>query len=149
VPFVNGIKGHSQGIEIAPDWKPISWWDLKGSYSYLHLSLRDQPGINDAGTVASDIGSSPKHMIEIQSEFNLPKRFEFDQTYRYSSALPAQLVRAYQAMDARVGWNSPWHLEFSVVGRNLFQPQHFEFGGDPGGLIGIRRAVYGKITWRQ
>jgi hypothetical protein len=38
-------------------------------------------------------------------------------------------------------------FEFSVIGQNLFQPQLAEFGGDPGGLIGIERSVYAKFTW--
>jgi hypothetical protein len=39
--------------------------------------------------------------------------------------------------------------EWSVVGQNLFQPRHIELTGDPGGPVGIRRNVYGKITFRR
>ncbi len=87
-PYANGIKGTTDGFEVAPDWKPTNWWQLKGSYSYLHLNLEDKPGFTDTGTVALDQGSSPHHEVVVQSLFNLPKRFEFDLTYRYVSALP-------------------------------------------------------------
>jgi iron complex outermembrane receptor protein len=83
----------------------------------------------------------------------LPKHFELDQTFRYSSALPAQaglpgqVVKAYSTADVRLGWRAGEGLDFSVVGQNLLQPYHYEFGGDPGPLVGIKRALYAKITW--
>jgi len=149
VGFVNGIEGHTLGVEILPDWQPTKWWDLKGSYSYIHLSLRDQPGITDMGTVLSDEGSTPNHGLEILSKINLPKRFQFDQVYRYASALSYRNVRGYRTMDARLAWQSTFHLEFSAVGQNLFQPQHVEFTGDPGPNVGVKRSVYGQITWKR
>src|SRR5665213_1792937 len=145
-PYANGIKGSTEGFEIAPKWNPTSWWQLKGSYSYLHLSTEDKPGYTDTGTVAIYNGSSPHSGIVIQSLFNLPKRFEYDMTYRYVSALPAQAVQAYSTADVRVGWHTG-DLEFSVDGQNLFQPEHGEFGNTPGPVVGIRRTVYAKITW--
>jgi hypothetical protein len=38
-------------------------------------------------------------------------------------------------------------LELALVGENLLQPYHFEFGGDPGALVGIKRSAYAKVTW--
>jgi hypothetical protein len=40
-------------------------------------------------------------------------------------------------------------LEVSVTGRNLFQPWHPEYAGDPGPLVGIRRSVYAQLTWSR
>jgi iron complex outermembrane receptor protein len=145
-PYANGIKGSTEGFEIAPKWNPTSWWQLKGSYSYLHLSTEDKPGYTDTGTVAIYNGSSPHSGIVIQSLFNLPKRFEYDMTYRYVSALPAQAVQAYSTADVRVGWHTG-DFEFSVDGQNLFQPEHGEFGNTPGPVVGIGRTVYAKVTW--
>ena len=84
-----------------------------------------------------------------QSLFNLPKHFEFDQTYRYSGVLPEYSVPSYSTADVRLGWHFGEGLDFSVVGQNLLQPSHVEFGGDPGPLVGIKRAVYGKVIWRR
>jgi len=147
LPWVNGIEGNTAGVEIAPSWKVASWLDLKASYSYLNMNLKNKPGNTDTGTVASDEGSSPRHGFALQPHLNLPKRFEFDPTYRYVSALPAQPVKSYSTMDVRVGWSPAERFEFSIVGQNLFQPQHAEFGGDIGGLVGIKRSVYAKLTW--
>jgi len=150
VPYANVIEGNTAGAEIAPDYKITGWWQLRGSYSFLHMGLRDAPGFTDVGNLLSSYeGSSPRHVVVFQSQFNLPKRFELDETFRYSSALPAQLVKGYESADIRLGWHVAEHLEFSVVGQNLLQPSHVEFGGDPGPLVGIKRGAYAKLVWRK
>jgi iron complex outermembrane receptor protein len=110
--------------------------------------MEDGPGSNDPTSVAGYEGSSPRHQATVQSFLTLPKKLEFQQTYRYVSALPAQAVKSYSTADARVGWLFVRQMEFSVVGQNLLQPSHAEFGGDPGGLVGIKRCVYAQITWK-
>jgi len=150
LPYANGLRGSTDGFEIAPDWKPARWWQMKATYSYLNLKLERIPGVVDGvGYVSKDEGSSPHNQVTLQSRFNLPKGLEFDQTYRYVSALPAQLVGSYSTADTRLAWQATRQVEFSVVGENLFQPHHAEFGGDPGPLVGIKRSVYAQITWRH
>jgi iron complex outermembrane recepter protein len=150
LPYANAIKGHTIGTEIAPNWKITHWWQVRGSYSFLHMSLSDKPGFTDVGNLLSSyLGSSPSSLVGFQSLFNLPKHFELDAMYRYSSALPAQAVGAYSTADVRLGWHVGEYLDFSVVGQNLLRPSQAEFGGDPGPLVGIKRSIYGKITWRR
>ena len=146
--FRNGLLGHTSGFEVAPDWTPAHSWRLRGSYSYLHFDLKKGAGSLDASTVSSTQGSSPHHQVTIQSSLNLPKKLEFDQTLRYVSALPAQLVRGYWSADVRFSWQATRSLDFSIIGQNLFQPHHAEVGGDPGSLVGIERSAYLKITWQ-
>lgn len=147
--FGNGLEGSTIGGEIAPEWRPTSFWTLKGSYSYLHMVLKKSPGSLDVGDPANTTGSSPQHQVMTQSSLDLPKRVSFDLMFRYVSALPAQSIHAYSTADARLGWSVGRHLELSVVGSNLLQPSHIEFGSDPGPDVAIRRNVYGKIVWRS
>jgi iron complex outermembrane receptor protein len=149
LPWANGIMGSTNGGEISPDWKATRWLELKASYSYVSLDLKNRPGNADASTLALDKGSSPRHEVTVQSLFNLPKRFEFDPTYRYVSALPAQSVKSYSTMDLRFGWRFAGNVEASVVGQNLFQPNHMEFGISPGPMVGVSRSVYGQIIWHE
>ena len=144
----NGIRGTTKGFEMAPDWKPSRWWELRTSYSYLEMQLENTPTSNDPTSVPNYEGSSPRHQVVIQSFVNLPKKLEFDQTYRYVSALSAQMVGSYQTADTRLGWHLTHQLELSVGGQNLVEPHHTEFGGDPGGLVGIKRSIYAKIIWQ-
>jgi len=149
LPLANALKGSTYGVEIAPDWKPFDWWDLKGSYSYLHLKVRDKAGFTDNLNTVSDNGSSPHHQFVLQSLFTLPKKLELDATVRYVSILPAQMVEAYTTADVRFGWRPTSDWELSLVGQNLMQPQHAEFGADVNTIVGIRRAAYVKITWKR
>jgi iron complex outermembrane receptor protein len=150
LPYANVIEGHTVGTEIAPNWEITHWWQVRGSYSFLHMQLKDKPGFTDVGNLLSSYrGSSPSHLVSFQSLFNLPKHFEFDQTYRYSDALPAQAVGAYSTVDVRLGWHVGESFDFSVVGQNLLRPSHDEFGGDPGPLVGIKRSIYAKMTWKR
>jgi iron complex outermembrane receptor protein len=150
LPYANVIKGSTVGTEIAPNWKISHWWQIRGSYSYLHMQLKNKQGFTDVGNLLSSyLGSSPSSLVSFQSLFNLPKHFELDATYRYSSALPAQAVSSHSSADLRLGWHLGESLDFSVLGQNLLQPSHNEFGGDPGPLVGIKRSIYGKITWRR
>ena len=148
-PYVNGIAGNADGFELAPDWKPVRWWQLKASYSYINLDLKTKIGNPVLSQIPSDEGSSPRNEVSVQSLLNLPGNFEFDQTYRYVSALPGQNVKAYGTADVRLGWRPSPHFELSLVGQNLLQPSHAEFGADPGSLVGIKRSAYAKITWRR
>ena len=148
-PFVNAIHGTTNGFEIAPDWKPRPNWQLKGSYSYLRLDLNNKPFLKDQTSVASYSGSSPSHEVVLQSQWDLLTHFEFDQTLRYVSHLPAQQVRAYSTADARFGWHISKKLELSVTGENLLQPHHGEFGHAPQANVLIERSVYAKLVWTR
>ena len=148
-PFVNGIEGDTFGFELAPDWKPVRWWQLKPSYSYIDLDLEAKVSNAFLSMLNSDNRSSPRNEISIESLIDLPRNFEFDQTYRYLSALPAQGVKSYGTADVRLGWHFTPQIELSLVGQNLLQPHHPEFGGDPSSLVEIRRSAYAKITWTR
>ena len=152
--YENAIAGSVNGLEIATSWTPLPWWKLSGSYSYIGIEFHaNKPGldISSTGSVRTYEGSSPAHQVKAESKFDLGKRFEFDQSYYYVSALPAQKVRAYHTMGARLQWKIYEELNLSVVAQNLFQPYHYEWGtGDPSeSPIGIRKAAYLKLNWES
>ncbi|HTW60641.1 MAG TPA: TonB-dependent receptor [Terracidiphilus sp.] len=147
VPYANGIDGTTAGGEIAPDWKPVAWWELKGNFSLIHLAMHPRPGYSDTGTAAGYMGSSPRYQAASEMQFNLPHRTELDLDYRYVSSLPAQGVKAYQTADAHFGWRIGEGFAFTAAGRNLLRPEHNEFGGDNGNQVGIRRTAYAGLTW--
>jgi len=147
--FGNGLYGYTKGIEVAPEWRPVERWRLRAAYSFLHMNIGKLPHSADLGTAPGIVGSSPQHEAWVQSSLDLTRKLQLDLTFRYVSALPGQAVPAYSTGDARFGWRLLPYLDLSLVGTNLFQPDHFEFGGDPEGLVGIRRSVYLKLTWTR
>jgi iron complex outermembrane receptor protein len=150
ISYANVIEGRSVGTEIAPTWQVLQRWQLRGSYSLLHMDLGDRPGFTDVGNLLSTyLGSSPTHVANIQSIVNLPGHLEFSQTYRYSSQLPEYSVHPYNTVDGRLGRHVGEGFDFAVVAQNLLRPSHPEYGGDPGPLVGIKRSAYLSITWAK
>jgi iron complex outermembrane receptor protein len=145
--YRNGIRGTTDGFEIAPELQATSWWRFKAAYSYLHVNLEDVPGFNYPLTLTTLHGSSPNSQVVARSQIDLPAHFEFDQTFRYVGPLPAQGVEAYETADVRLGRHLSPGLDLSVVGQNLLQPHHEEFGISPGPNVGIKRGIYAKLVW--
>jgi hypothetical protein len=85
--------------------------------------------------------------MSAQTAFDLPRKITLDVIFRYSSALQGLKVPSYETADARVGWWVTSHVQLALAGHNLLQPFHAEFRDDPGPLVGIKRAIYGQITW--
>lgn len=147
--FRNGLLGHTAGFEIAPEWRPTSFWRLRGSYSYLDLVLQKSPGSGDLGTIPSIEGGSPKHQILAQSSFDLGKRFQLDLSYRYISALWGLQIPAYSTGDGRFSWRPHPDVEVSLTAQNLLQPYHVEYVADLGPNVGIKRSAYLQLTWTK
>jgi iron complex outermembrane receptor protein len=147
--FGNGLVGTTKGVELAPQWRPVSFWRLQASYSYLQMNIMKGRNSQDVGSASFVEGSSPKHQITAQSGLDFLKDFSFDFTYRYVSALKALKINSYSTADVRFDWRASKHLTLSAVGRNLFQPFHYEFASDPGPNVAIERSGYGQVTWTQ
>jgi iron complex outermembrane receptor protein len=47
-------------------------------------------------------------------------------------------------LDLRLGWHASKNVELSLVGQNLLQGHHAEWGGG----TEIQRGIYTKVTWR-
>jgi iron complex outermembrane receptor protein len=139
----NGIRGHVRGVELAADIRVTDTWRLHGSYSLLDMSLRARPGSLDTTTAASTEGASPRHRGVLRSSLSFGA-VQLDAIWRRVSSLPAQDVPAYSSLNARAAWR-PWApLEVAVVGRDLLQSHHPEFGGG----TEVQRSVYGELAWR-
>ncbi len=145
MPFVlrNRLHGESYGIEVAADAALTDWWRLHGAYSLLKIELRRDPGSRDFSHQPIE-GSSPRHQVVLRSTMNLPYEAQFDGVLRYVDHLPAQHVGSYVTLDLRVAKQVTRALELSVVGLNLAQDHHREFGGG----TEVQRSVYGQVRWR-
>ncbi len=119
IPYANGIKGTTDGLEIAPDWKPASWWEIKGNFSHVHIGVRPMPGYNDTNTVAGYQGSSPHRTATLQSLLNLPHGGEFDFDYRFVSRLPAQKVASYQTMDSHASGLRRQAIQYAAIAAGI------------------------------
>ena len=146
IQFANGLRGVSDGIEITPDWKPAPWFEMRGSFSHVHIDLHSKPGFSQDAYAVGIEGSSPHRQASVQGIFTLPFHVEIVPDYRFVSALPADNVPSYQTADAVIACHVQRHLDLSASGRNLLQPHHGEITGDNSNRTGIKREVVGGLT---
>jgi outer membrane receptor protein involved in Fe transport len=145
--YDNGLRGVSNGVEVAPDWKPVKWFNLRGNYSHVNINLHSKPGFSQASYAANYEGSSPEHQAAVQAIISLPRNFDFVPDYRFVSSLPALSVPRYNTADFNVLYHLKEHVTLSATGRNILQPHHQEFAGNNSNAVGIRRAFFGTVNW--
>lgn len=153
--FRNGLDATTVGAEVGPVWEPNEHLRFRAAYSYVNIDMRHKPWSDDASTIRQTEGATPHNELVLEGRASLPRGLDFDLTYRYTSSLASTdnaqfpVVPSYSTVDARLGWRLSRDFELSVVGRNLLQPHHFEFAGDPGPLVGIRRSVYANLVFKH
>jgi iron complex outermembrane receptor protein len=143
--FVNGLRGESWGVELSGDFRVTDWWRLRGGYTYLHEHIWQQPGHTDINQAQAE-GDDPQNQFLLQSIMDLPYHFQFDAVARYVDTLPSPNVPSYFTFDLRLAWQFK-KLEVSVVGQNLWDAQHPEFGA-AAMRQEIPRSIYGEVTFR-
>jgi len=126
--YVNAMTARTYGLELSVEDQIKEWWKLKGAYTLTKLNLNTIPSISNAPAVGTDIqGETPLNAVYLQSSFDLPKGFEFDQTLRYSDKTTENhvIVPSYVELDLRLAWvYKTWKVE--LVGQNLLEPRHKE-----------------------
>jgi len=147
IQFGNGLRGVSDGLEIAPDWKLFHWMELRGSYSHVHVALHSRPGYSQESYASSVEGSSPHREALAQAIFTLPHSVQLDADYRFVSALPANDVPSYQTANASAIYRLGEHVELRASGRNLLQPRHQETLGANSNQVSIKREAFGGLNW--
>jgi len=140
----NGNRGEGYGVELTAQVDVTPCWRLTGNYSFLQLQIHPGPGTaNFLGSTGEAIeGSSPHNQVLLMSSHDLPNKVEVDFIGRYVDELPAQRVPGYVTLDLRLAWRPTCCTEFAVVGQNLLDQYHPEYGGGNQ----IKRGVYGMVT---
>ena len=148
--FVNGQDGAGYGGELVVNWQALDWWRLQARYSLLQLHLHPS-----SATLGMQAGDSPQNMLGLRSTMDLPHRVQLDCGIRYVDSLSKNYVAqggfdvgSYVAADVRLAWRVTPHWELSVVGQNVFDHTHSEFG--PPGIVASQptmaeRSVYGMV----
>jgi iron complex outermembrane receptor protein len=142
----NKLDGETFGLEVGATVKPADWWILRGAYTYLQVQLEADSDSTDTVTLASE-GNDPRNQIYLRSSMDLPHHIDLDCSLRYVSELSSQDVPDYIAVDLRLAWRPNDHLEFAIVGQNLFDDRHPEFGGGANRRE-IERGVFATLTLR-
>ena len=146
----NLMGGACYGTEWSVTGQPAAWWRLRLAYTLTRIDLDPGAASQDPYNLAPE-GSSPENQVVLHSSWDLPEHVRFDAVFRWVSELPALNVPAYASLDLRVAWAPSPHWEFAVVGQNLLDSQHAEFGSvslNGQGSAEVPRSVYAQLTFR-
>ena len=124
----NLIEGPVQGVEAWAQWQATRDWRLFAGYLGLEERLRYMAGLSPGTTSFPGLGNDPSHQWTFRSSLDIGARGEFDLMLRRVGALPSPVVPAYTAVDARLAFQASPALRLALVGRNLLDPHHVEFG---------------------
>jgi len=134
----NALSGESYGAELSVQWKPVDYWRLTASYSWLHMRLVP---------VDTTAGDSPQNQFQIHSYLDLPHNIDFSSAIYYVDSLPDQNVASYVRLDLGLSWRMNKTWEFGVFAQNLLDSGHVEFGSfRTSQVTEIPRSIYAKIT---
>jgi len=141
----NDMRGQTYGAEVMGQWRVAPDLRLQANYTYLQIQLSGAPLFQQRTE-----DSSPHHQFSIRTSYDLTESLQADAILRYVDKLPAFEVDSYAALDLRLGWKPTRNLELAVVGRNLLDGQHPEFGESvlTAQAVEIQRSVYGQISLR-
>lgn len=142
----NNLHGEIYGAEISAAYQATQNWRLSAGYSFLQMQLHpDKPTVTRD---SAEEGHSPHNQFHLRSFYDICDDLELDVLLNYVDNLPQGDVPHYIRCDVRLGWHIRENLELSVVGQNLFDPRHPEFGAE-GGQTATEapRAAYLKLTY--
>jgi iron complex outermembrane receptor protein len=144
----NRANADTWGIEASATWNPIEWLKLGAGYTLLKVDASADASSTDPN-VEEQEHTTPTHQFFVRSWLDLPWNFEFDTALYYVGQVNTENVGAYTRLDLRLGWKPIPPLELSVVGQNLLERRHPEYGiGFFSFSTEVPRSVYGKATWR-
>ncbi len=122
IAFANSGSADTYGVELSTNWTVAEHWRLAANYTFLRMIRRVFPAKRMI------LARDPCHQVYLRSSWDLCKDVDFDLTARYVDCLTLLQVPSYITMDLRLAWRPRKHLELAVVGQNLLQPYHYEFG---------------------
>jgi iron complex outermembrane recepter protein len=141
----NLMAAETHGIEIAAEWSVSKSWKLTGSYSFQEMFIHLD---NDFTNQQAQEMQSPRHQANLRSYWNINKDWVLNTSVNYVSRLSAFDVPAYIRLDMNLGWHVAPRVKFNLIGQNLLQGYHREFGnGTDLNASEVPRSVFGKVTW--
>jgi iron complex outermembrane recepter protein len=144
--FGNADSAQTYGVELATTYAASEHWNLYVQYTYLQMH------IYGSDLFLQGDGNSPCNQIYLRSSWNVSENVDFDLMARYVDRLVGLQVPSYIEMDLRLAWRPRKNLELALVGQNLLQTYHYEFGRTTETFNSIvdqtPRGVYGTLAWR-
>jgi len=144
--FKNMAEANTYGMEVWGSWQPFTNWRLHSGLAVQKIDVTLKPGSLDLSNTTGLATGDPEYSWMLRSTNTLSETLEINSTVRHVAEVKGFELPAYTALDVNISWMAMPKLELSLVGQNLFDSHHAEFGVAPG-RSDIERAVFAKLVW--
>jgi iron complex outermembrane receptor protein len=147
-PVNNANSAEVSGLEASLDWRPAQDWRLQASYGWLSYKVSSAPFPNQLPSDYVDV--SPTHQFSLRSSLDLSPDLRWDTWVRHVSRIKRYDTPAYTTLDMRLAWQARKALEIALVGQNLLDSAHPEFGSTfiQSTPSEVERGIYLKADWK-
>ncbi len=143
----NKMYGETYGTEITSHWYVNENWRLTGGYSFIKMQMRTQNSSTNTARASRKEKETPQNKFQVTSQLNLQENLELNTMLYYCDSVPYYDVPSYIRFDMGLTWHISRNMTFSLIGQNLLDRAHPEFGD--GGIIAteVQRAILGKFVY--
>ncbi len=144
--FKNMAEAETYGMEVWGSWQPYASWRLHGGLEIQKIDVSLKQGSLDLSNTTGLASGDPQYSWLVRSSYDLSGSIELNSTLRHVAQVEGFKLPSYTAMDLQISWAVVPGLELSVVGQNLLDGDHAEFGEAPG-RSKFERSVFAKLVW--
>jgi iron complex outermembrane receptor protein len=144
----NADSADVRGLEATIDWRPTENWRLQASDALLWMHSHTSAVAGQLPSTAD--GESPKNQFSLRSSLDLSHGLSWDAWLRYVSRIKSFNIPAFTTLDLRLAWHASKDIEISLVGQNLLDGAHQEFGSQfiQSTPSEVERGAYLKVDWK-
>jgi iron complex outermembrane recepter protein len=137
------------GAEISCEWAPPGLWQVRGTYTWMHLSVDVDP-MTIAVSENPYEGDSPTHQLGLRA-IARTQRWTLAIDGRWVDKLEAPGIPSYTSADVRLARDLGRGLEVSMNVSDALQSDHREAVSNSVGAVYTRvpRAAYVSLIWRH
>jgi iron complex outermembrane recepter protein len=139
----NGYAARTYGAELSTGWSPRDNLRLSGTYARLNIETEARSQIFPR----NPHGRSPLNQGTFGLHYTPSQRHKLDLDLYCVGRLSADAIPAYQRLDLHWEWKLTRSLTFSVLGRDLLRPQHYEFLSEGSTALPLKRGASVKLRW--
>ncbi|NKB35287.1 MAG: TonB-dependent receptor [Pseudomonadales bacterium] len=139
----NGPIARSTGAELALNAQMSEVWRLRAGLTSINI---ETSGVDEEFLLVT---KGPKWLANLRSEWQISDNLELDVTFRAVDESPRFQIDSYTTADLRLGWRVNPEFMLEVIGHNLLDRGHREFGSS---LLEtepsyIGRSIAARFTW--
>jgi iron complex outermembrane receptor protein len=153
-PMVFDAESSVGGVELALDWQPSARWRTRFAYTRLNTRLIESGDDFADSASRSYMERVPREQFSMHLTWKPMSGHALDVIVRHVGDLvrqeeDAEIPNAYTELDVSYAWRYSPRTTFSLVGRNLLDARHAEFGRDymPAAIREIERSVHLTAQW--